>query len=67
MSLLDAHIPQLVAAQSAFSAKTALMRHTIGEDRQMRVAGLLRAGAAPYLFSYAAAALTLALPGNACS
>jgi hypothetical protein len=64
---LDAQIPQLVAAQSALSSKTALIRHTIGQDRQMRVAGLLRAAAAPYLFSYAAAALTLALPGDPCS
>src|SRR6516164_96161 len=34
MSLLDAHIPQLVAAQSAFGAKTALMRSTIGQAEQ---------------------------------
>jgi uncharacterized protein YukE len=34
MSLLDAHIPQLVAAQSAFSAKAALMRSTIGQAEQ---------------------------------
>ena len=29
MSLLDAHIPQLVASESAFGAKAALMRSTI--------------------------------------
>ncbi|KZS64436.1 type VII secretion protein EsxS [Mycobacterium kansasii] len=34
MSLLDAHIPQLVASQSAFGAKAALMRHTIGQAEQ---------------------------------
>ena len=34
MSLLDAHIPQLVASQSAFAAKTALMRSTIGQAEQ---------------------------------
>jgi uncharacterized protein YukE len=34
MSMLDAHIPQLVAAQSAFGAKTALMRSTIGQAEQ---------------------------------
>ncbi|GAB7146470.1 type VII secretion system protein EsxG [Mycobacterium riyadhense] len=34
MSLLDAHIPQLVASQSAFAAKAGLMRHTIGEAEQ---------------------------------
>jgi hypothetical protein len=34
MSLLDAHIPQLVAAQSAFGTKAALMRHTIGQAEQ---------------------------------
>ncbi len=28
MSLLDAHIPQLVASESAFGAKAALMRST---------------------------------------
>src|ERR1700730_16335857 len=31
MSLLDAHIPQLVASQSAFGAKAGLMRSTIGQ------------------------------------
>jgi len=31
---LDAHIPQLVAAQSAFSTKSALMRSTIGQAEQ---------------------------------
>ena len=34
MSLLDAHIPQLVASQSEFAAKAGLMRHTIGEAEQ---------------------------------
>jgi uncharacterized protein YukE len=34
MSMLDAHIPQLVASQSAFAAKTALMRSTIGQAEQ---------------------------------
>jgi uncharacterized protein YukE len=34
MSLLDAHIPQLVAAQSAFAAKAGLMRSTIGQAKQ---------------------------------
>ena len=29
MSMLDAHIPQLVASESAFAAKAALMRSTI--------------------------------------
>ncbi|EUA04508.1 pe family protein [Mycobacterium kansasii 824] len=31
---MDAHIPQLVASQSAFTAKAALMRHTIGQAEQ---------------------------------
>ena len=34
MSMLDAHIPQLVASQSAFAAKAALMRSTIGQAEQ---------------------------------
>ena len=34
MSMLDAHIPQLVASQSAFAAMTALMRSTIGQAEQ---------------------------------
>jgi len=34
MSLLDAHIPQLVAAQSAFATKAALMRSTISQTEQ---------------------------------
>jgi uncharacterized protein YukE len=34
MSMLDAHIPQLVAAQSAFGTKAALMRSTIGHAEQ---------------------------------
>lgn len=31
MSMLDAHIPQLVASEAAFSAKAALMRSTIAQ------------------------------------
>lgn len=34
MSLLDAHIPQLVASQTAFGAKAALMRSTISQAEQ---------------------------------
>jgi len=34
MSLLDAHIPQLVSSQSAFGAKAGLLRHTIGQAEQ---------------------------------
>lgn len=34
MSMLDAHIPQLVAAESAFGAKAALMRSTIAQAEQ---------------------------------
>ncbi|MBW0016383.1 MAG: type VII secretion protein EsxS [Mycobacterium sp.] len=34
MSLLDAHIPQLVASQSAFAAKAAVMRSTISQAEQ---------------------------------
>lgn len=34
MSMLDAHIPQLVAAESAFGAKAALMRSTISQAEQ---------------------------------
>jgi uncharacterized protein YukE len=34
MSLLDAHIPQLVSSQSAFSAKAGLLRSTIGQAEQ---------------------------------
>jgi uncharacterized protein YukE len=34
MSFLDAHIPQLVAAQSAFGTKSALMRSTISQAEQ---------------------------------
>lgn len=34
MSMLDAHIPQLVASESAFSAKAALMRSTIAQAEQ---------------------------------
>ena len=40
MSLLDAHIPQLVAAQSAFGAKAALMRSTIGQAEQEALSAL---------------------------
>lgn len=38
MSMLDAHIPQLVAAQSAFAGKAALMRSTINAAEQEAVA-----------------------------
>jgi uncharacterized protein YukE len=34
MSLLDAHIPQLVASQSAFGVKSGLMRSTMGQAEQ---------------------------------
>jgi uncharacterized protein YukE len=34
MSFLDAHIAQLVASQSAFAAKSGLMRSTIGQAEQ---------------------------------
>lgn len=34
MSLLDAHIPQLIASESAFGAKAALMRSTIQQAEQ---------------------------------
>ena len=34
MSLLDAHIPQLVASEAAFAAKAALMRSTIAQAEQ---------------------------------
>ncbi|OBY32075.1 type VII secretion protein EsxS [Mycolicibacter kumamotonensis] len=34
MSLLDAHIPQLVASESAFGAKAALMRSTMAQAEQ---------------------------------
>ncbi|WP_086148739.1 type VII secretion system protein EsxG [Mycobacterium tuberculosis] len=34
MSLLDAHIPQLIASHTAFAAKAGLMRHTIGQAEQ---------------------------------
>ncbi|RFD24719.1 type VII secretion protein EsxG [Mycobacterium uberis] len=34
MSLLDAHIPQLVASEAAFGTKAALMRHTISQAEQ---------------------------------
>ena len=38
MSMLDAHIPQIIASESAFAAKTALMRSTIGTAEQAAVA-----------------------------
>ncbi|MGV1005115.1 MAG: WXG100 family type VII secretion target [Candidatus Nanopelagicales bacterium] len=38
MSHLDAHIPQLIASESAFGAKTALMRSTIAQAEQEAVA-----------------------------
>ena len=31
MSLLDAHIPQLIASEGAFAAKAGLMRSTIAQ------------------------------------
>ena len=34
MSLLDAHIPQLVASETAFGTKAALMRSTIAQAEQ---------------------------------
>jgi hypothetical protein len=34
MSLLDAHIPQLVASEAAFGTKAALMRSTINQAEQ---------------------------------
>lgn len=34
MSLLDAHIPQIVASESAFGVKAALMRSTIAQAEQ---------------------------------
>ena len=37
MSMLDAHIPQLVASQSAFAAKAGLMRSTVGQAEQEAV------------------------------
>lgn len=38
MSMLDAHIPQIVAAEAAFGAKTALMRSTIAQAEQAAMA-----------------------------
>jgi uncharacterized protein YukE len=38
MSHLDAHIPQLIASESAFGAKTALMRSTIAQAEQEALA-----------------------------
>ncbi len=37
MSMLDAHIPQLVASQSAFGVKAGLMRSTVGQAEQEAV------------------------------
>ena len=37
MSMLDAHIPQLVASQSAFGAKAGVMRSTVGQAEQEAV------------------------------
>jgi uncharacterized protein YukE len=34
MSLLDAHIPQMLASEAAFGAKAALMRSTIAQAEQ---------------------------------
>jgi uncharacterized protein YukE len=34
MSMLDAHIPQLVASEAAFGAKAALMRSTVAQAEQ---------------------------------
>jgi uncharacterized protein YukE len=34
MSMLDAYIPQMVASQSAFAAKSGLMRSTMGQAEQ---------------------------------
>ncbi|OSC32646.1 type VII secretion protein EsxS, partial [Mycobacterium decipiens] len=34
MSLLDAHIPQLIASHTAFAANAGLMRHTISQAEQ---------------------------------
>jgi hypothetical protein len=36
--MLDAHIPQLVASESAFAAKAGLMRSTIGQAEQSALA-----------------------------
>lgn len=38
MSHLDAHIPQLIASESAFGVKTALMRSTIAQAEQQALA-----------------------------
>ena len=34
MSMLDAHIPQLVASEAAFGTKAALMRSTVAQAEQ---------------------------------
>ncbi|GAS96346.1 PE family protein [Mycolicibacterium canariasense] len=38
MSMLDAHIPQIVASETAFGAKAALMRSTIAQAEQAATA-----------------------------
>ena len=38
MSMLDAHIPQILAAEASFGAKTALMRSTIAQSEQAAMA-----------------------------
>ncbi len=38
MSLLDAHIPQIIASEAAFGVKTALMRSTIASAEQSAMA-----------------------------
>jgi len=40
VSMLDAHIPQIVAAEAAFGAKTALMRSTIAQAEQAAMAAM---------------------------
>ncbi|MGL6236514.1 MAG: type VII secretion protein EsxS [Segniliparus sp.] len=37
MSLLDAHVPQLIASEAAFGAKTALMRATMAQAEQAAI------------------------------
>ncbi|MCX2710847.1 type VII secretion protein EsxS [Mycolicibacterium sp. J2] len=38
MSMLDAHIPQIIASETAFGAKAALMRSTIAQAEQAATA-----------------------------
>ncbi len=38
MSLLDVHIPQIVSSESAFGAKSGLMRSVIGQAEQSALA-----------------------------